>query len=67
MVQELRIKDEINIVAVNMSFNSPQLFLNRNVSTTTKLNDGTFKAEELTSKMKFDGEIKCPLPCLGKK
>ena len=46
----------LNIVAVNMSFNSPQLFLNRNNSTTTKLNDGTFKAEELISKMKFDGE-----------
>ena len=46
----------LNIVAANMSFNSPQLFLNRNVSTTTMLNDGTFKAEELISKMKFDGE-----------
>tara|TARA_B100000989_G_scaffold254264_1_gene202904 strand:+ start:847 stop:4560 length:3714 start_codon:yes stop_codon:yes gene_type:complete len=46
----------LNIVAANMSFNSPQLFLNRNVSTTTMLNDGTFKAGELISKMKFDGE-----------
>ena len=48
--------EELNIVAVNMSFNSRHLFLDREGKTTTKLSDGTFKAEELVSKMRFDGQ-----------
>ena len=48
--------EKMNIVAVNMSFNSPQLFYDNNGLTTSKLTDGTFKAEELISKIRFDGK-----------
>ncbi len=50
--------EEINIVAVNMSFNTPQLFYNgwnQNDSTVTQLNDGTYNASEIINKIQANG------------
>ena len=46
-----------NIVAVNMSFNTPQLFYEGAAqnSTVTKLSDGTYQANEVISKIKNNG------------
>ena len=50
--------EELNIVAVNMSFNTPSLFYkwdsaqNKIVSTVTQLNDGTYNASEIIDKIK---------------
>ena len=47
-----------NIVAVNMSFNTPQLFYNgwnKNDSTVTQLSDGTYNASEVISKIQNNG------------
>jgi len=41
----------MNIVAVNISFNTPQLFYDRNGSTVTQLADGTYNASEVTAKI----------------
>ena len=43
--------ENLNIVAVNMSFNQPTLFTNGQGSTVTQLSDGTYNASEITSKM----------------
>ena len=40
----------MNIVAVNLSFNSPHLFLSGSGSTVTQLSDGTYNASEVTAK-----------------
>jgi subtilisin family serine protease len=45
--------EEMNIIAVNMSFNTPTLFYDGNGSTVTQLSDGTFSASEITTKI-FD-------------
>ena len=45
----------MNIVAVNMSFNTPQLFVDNNGSTVTQLSDGTYSAQEITSKIIGNG------------
>jgi len=45
----------MNIVAVNMSFNTPQLFTSSSGSTVTELSDGTFNASEITSKIIGNG------------
>ena len=42
--------ENMNIVAVNMSFNSPHLFLSGSGSTVTQLSDGTYNALEVTAK-----------------
>ena len=42
--------ENMNIVAVNMSFNNPQLFLSGSQSTVTQLSDGTYNASEVTAK-----------------
>tara|TARA_B100000683_G_scaffold39640_1_gene34937 strand:+ start:11989 stop:15690 length:3702 start_codon:yes stop_codon:yes gene_type:complete len=47
--------EEMNIVAVNMSFNTPQLFYDANGSTVTQLNDGTYNASEIISKIQGNG------------
>jgi hypothetical protein len=47
--------EEMNIVAVNMSFNTPQLFTNNNGSTVTQLSDGTYNAHEVTAKFDSRG------------
>ena len=47
--------ENLNIVAVNMSFNTPQLFTNANGSTVTQLTDGTFNAQEVTDKIIANG------------
>ena len=53
--------EELNIVAVNMSFNSPNMFYkwdgSHNVSSVTQLSDGTFKAEEILSQIRHDGNF----------
>ena len=41
--------ENMNIVAVNMSFNTPQLFTDGNGSTVTQLSDGTYNASEITA------------------
>jgi len=43
--------ENLNIVAVNMSWNTPTLFTNGQGSTVTLLSDGTYNASEITSKM----------------
>lgn len=50
--------EEMNIVAVNMSFNTPQLFYNgwnQNDSTVTQLSDGTYNASEIIAKIQSNG------------
>ena len=47
--------EEKNIIAVNMSFNTPQLFTDRNGSTVTQLTDGTYNAQEITDKIFYNG------------
>ena len=50
--------EEMNIVAVNMSFNTPHLFYNgwnQNDSTVTQLDDGTYNASEIISKIQANG------------
>ena len=47
--------EEMNIVAVNMSFNTPQLFYDGNGSTVTQLSDGTFSASEITQRLINNG------------
>ena len=42
---------DMNIVAVNMSFNTPALFYDRDGSTVTQLADGTYNASEVTAKI----------------
>jgi len=46
---------DLNIVAVNMSFNSPQLFTDSSGSTVTQLSDGTYNAQEITDKIIGNG------------
>jgi len=51
--------ENLNIVAVNMSWNTPTLFTNGQGSTVTQLGDGTYNASEITSKMdNGDGNAK---------
>jgi len=51
--------ENLNIVAVNMSWNTPTLFTNGQGSTVTQLGDGTYNASEITSKMdNGDGQAK---------
>ena len=47
--------EEMNIVAVNMSFNTPALFYDGNGSTVTQLSDGTFSASEITQRLINNG------------
>ena len=47
--------EEMNIVAVNMSFNTPQLFYDANGSTVTQLNDGTYNASEIIARIQANG------------
>ena len=47
--------EEMNIIAVNMSFNQPNFFYDGNGSTVTKLSDGTYNATEITSKILNNG------------
>jgi len=47
--------EEKNIIAVNMSFNTPQLFTDSNGSTVSQLSDGTYNAQEVTSKILNNG------------
>jgi len=47
--------EEKNIIAVNMSFNTPQLFTDSNGSTVTQLSDGTYNAQEITDKIFYNG------------
>ena len=47
--------EEMNIIAVNMSFNSPHLFYDGNGSTVTQLTDGTYNATEITSRILNNG------------
>jgi hypothetical protein len=46
--------ENLNIVAVNMSWNTPTLFTDHNGSTVTQLSDGTYDASEITSRMNVD-------------
>jgi len=46
---------EMNIVAVNMSFNTPSLFYDSNGSTVTQLSDGTYNASEIINKIQGNG------------
>jgi len=51
--------ENLNIVAVNMSWNTPTLFTNGQGSTVTQLGDGTYNASEITSKIdNGDGNAK---------
>ena len=47
--------EEMNIVAVNMSFNQPNFFYDGNGSTVTQLSDGTYNATEITSRILGNG------------
>ena len=47
--------EEMNIIAVNMSFNTPQLFYDGSGSTVTQLSDGTFSASEITQRLVNNG------------
>lgn len=47
--------EEMNIIAVNMSFNSPQLFYDGNGSTVSQLADGTYNATEITTRILNNG------------
>ena len=51
--------ENLNIVAVNMSFNSPTVFTDHNGSTVVQLSDGTYNATEITAAMNVgDGQAK---------
>ncbi len=51
--------ENLNIVAVNMSWNTPTLFTDHNGSTVTQLSDGTYNASEITSRMDInEGQAK---------
>ena len=51
--------ENLNIVAVNMSFNSPTVFTNGQGSTVTQLSDGTYNATEITAAVNVgDGQGK---------
>ena len=51
--------ENLNIVAVNMSFNSPTVFTDRNGSTVVQLSDGTYNATEITAAVNVgDGQGK---------
>ena len=51
--------ENLNIVAVNMSFNSPTLFTDGSGSTVTQLADGTYNASEITAAVNVgDGQGK---------
>ena len=47
--------EEMNVIAVNMSFNQPNFFYDGNGSTVTKLSDGTYNATEITSRILNNG------------
>jgi hypothetical protein len=49
--------EEMNIVAVNMSFNTPQLFYEGRdrTSTVTQLSDGTYNASEIIARIQANG------------
>lgn len=47
--------ENLNIVAVNMSFNTPQLFTSSSGSTVTELADGTYNGTEITAKIHGNG------------
>ena len=47
--------EEMNIVAVNMSFNQPNFFYDGNGSTVTQLSDGTYNATEITTRLLNNG------------
>ena len=47
--------EEMNIIAVNMSFNTPNFFYDANGSTVTQLSDGTYSASEITSRILNNG------------
>ena len=47
--------EEMNIIAVNMSFNQPNFFYDGNGSTVTQLSDGTYNATEITSRILNNG------------
>ena len=51
--------ENLNIVAVNMSFNSPTVFTDHNGSTVVQLSDGTYNATEITAAVNVgDGQGK---------
>ncbi|MBC8435600.1 MAG: S8 family serine peptidase, partial [Proteobacteria bacterium] len=51
--------ENLNIVAVNMSFNSPTVFTNGQGSTVVQLSDGTYNATEITAAVNVgDGQGK---------
>jgi subtilisin family serine protease len=47
--------EEMNIIAVNMSFNQPNFFYDGNGSTVTQLSDGTYNATEITTRILNNG------------
>jgi len=47
--------EEMNIIAVNMSFNQPNFFYDGNGSTVTQLSDGTYSATEITTRIINNG------------
>jgi len=47
--------EEMNIIAVNMSFNQPNFFYDGNGSTVTQLSDGTYNAAEITTRIINNG------------
>ena len=47
--------EELNIIAVNMSFNQPNFFYDGNGSTVTQLSDGTYSATEITTRIINNG------------
>ena len=47
--------EEMNIMAVNMSFNQPNFFYDGNGSTVTQLSDGTYNATEITTRILNNG------------
>jgi subtilisin family serine protease len=47
--------EEMNIIAVNMSFNQPNFFYDGNGSTVTQLADGTYNATEITTRILNNG------------
>jgi len=47
--------EEMNVIAVNMSFNQPNFFYDGNGSTVTQLSDGTYNATEITTRILNNG------------
>ena len=47
--------EEMNIIAVNMSFNQPNFFYDGNGSTVVQLSDGTYNATEITTRILNNG------------